>query len=306
MCYPSRLNPITEDTVLRSRLECLACVVQQGLRAARAATDDPELQRRIVDEVANRIADLDLEASPARNSQCAYSVANEVSGNQDPYKHARRIQNEMALALEPELRGLVENSSDSLVTALHLAAAGNVIDLGTGQSNDVHIHDAIEKALRERFAVDHTEALKESLDACSDLLYLLDNAGEIVFDKILIEELQRHTSVTAVVKGAPIINDAVFEDAEQVGLMRLCDVIDNGGPFIGSPPDLVPESFRQRMMAADMIVAKGQGNYETVDDFPGDVFLILKAKCEVVARHMGVQLGQVGLISTRIRRTSRT
>jgi len=286
---------------LKSSLECLACVVQQGLRAARAATDDPELQQRIVMEVAKRVPGLDMDASPAVNSQCAYYLANEISGNQDPYKDARRIQNELALALESELRDLVANSTDPLDTALHLAAAGNVIDLGTGQSNDVDIRDAIEQALRERFAVDHTEAFRESLARCSDLLYLLDNAGEIVFDKILIEELTHHTSVTAVVKGAPIINDAVLEDAEQVGLTQICDVIDNGGPFIGSPPDLVPERFRQRMAAADVIVAKGQGNYETVDDFPGDVFLILKAKCDVVARHMGVQLGQVGLISTRVR-----
>ena len=137
---------------------------------------------------------------------------------------------------------------------------------------------------------------------CSDLLFLLDNAGEIVFDKLLIEELKDRTSVTAVVKGAPIINDAVMDDAVQVGLTEVCEVIDNGGPFIGSLPDLVPERFRRRMAAADVIVAKGQGNYETVDEFPGDVFLILRAKCPTIAEHMGVAFGQVALISTRVRR----
>ncbi len=289
---------------MKSSLDCLACVVQQALRAARAATDDPELQRRIVTEVAKRVPDLDVGASPAVNSQYAYDLTAEISGNRDPYKDAKRVQNELALALEPELRDLVTNSEDPLDTALHLAAAGNVIDLGIGHSSDADIRGAIEQALRERFAVDHTDALRESLVRCSDLLYLLDNAGEIVFDKILIEELMRHTSLTAVVKGAPIINDVVLEDAEQVGLTQVCEVIDNGGPFIGSAPDLVPERFRRRMAAADVIVAKGQGNYETVDDFPGDVFLILKAKCEVVARHMGVQFGQVGLISTRVRSAS--
>ena len=123
----------------------------------------------------------------------------------------------------------------------------------------------------------------------------------IVFDKILIEELQHHTPVTAVVKAGPIINDVTREDAEQVGLTSVCEVIDNGGAYVGSPLDEVPAWFLERMHAADVIVGKGQGNYETVDAFPGDVFLILKAKCDVVARHMGVSLGQLGLISTRLR-----
>jgi uncharacterized protein with ATP-grasp and redox domains len=92
-----------------------------------------------------------------------------------------------------------------------------------------------------------------------------------------------------------------MEDAEEVGLTALCPIIDNGGPYIGSPLDLVPESFLARLRAADVIIGKGQGNYETVDVFDGDVFLILKAKCEVVARHMGVRYGQVALISTRQR-----
>ena len=133
-------------------------------------------------------------------------------------------------------------------------------------------------------------------------MFLLDNAGEIVFDKILVEELLNHTAVTAVVKGAPILNDATVEDAVAVGLDKVCGVIDNGGAFIGSPPSLVPKAFLERLERADVIVGKGQGNYETIDDFPGDVFLILRAKCAVTAAHMGVLLGQVGLVSTRVRR----
>ena len=147
----------------------------------------------------------------------------------------------------------------------------------------------------------HSAALRAALGNCRDLLFLLDNAGEIVFDKLLIEELQKHTTVTAVVKGAPMINDVLMEDAEFVGLTKICDVIDNGGGFIGSPLKHVPQAFLERMAAADVIIGKGQGNYETIDDFDGNVFLILRAKCEVVAEHMGVKLGQVGLISTRQR-----
>ena len=167
------------------------------------------------------------------------------------------------------------------------------------------MHGAIEQALREQFAVDHTQQFRKALEHCNDLLFFLDNAGEIVFDKILIEELLRHAPVTAVVKGGPIINDAVMADAEQVGLPDVCEVIDNGGSFIGSPLSRIPDWFRTRMDQADVLVGKGQGNYETLDGYPGEVFLILRAKCEIVAQHMGVRYGQVALISTRARAARR-
>ncbi len=286
---------------MKATLDCLECIAAQALRAARVVAEEHEVQRKILNETVKRIPEFDLEKSPAELSLIAYELASELSGNPDGYRELRREQNEFALRLEPELRELVRNSEDPLITALHLAAAGNVIDLGVAHSNDIDVRAAIEQVMRERFAIDHTEAFLESLGNSKDLVFLLDNAGEIVFDKILIEELLGYTNVTAVVKAGPIINDVLREDAAQVGLTSLCDVIDNGGAFVGSPLDLVPSSFVDRLKRADMIVGKGQGNYETVDVFPGDVFLILRAKCEVIARHMGVQYGQVALISTRLR-----
>lgn len=286
---------------MKSTVDCLECVIRQSLRAARQATDDPDLQRAIVEATARHLPKLDLERSPAVNSLPPYEEARRLSGIADPYRESKREQNAMAMAIEDDLRSLVHNESDPLMAALHLAAAGNVIDLGTTAAEDIDMHAAIERVMHERFAVDHTGAFRASLEQCNDLLYLLDNAGEIVFDKILIEELQKHTRVTAVAKAGPIINDVLLEDAEQVGLTNVCEVIDNGGAYVGSPLDLIPDWFLERMHAADVIIGKGQGNYETIDEFPGDVFLILKAKCPIVARHMGVALGQVGLISTRLR-----
>lgn len=283
--------------------ECLECIVRQARRAAQIATEDPEVQLAIIKETASRIPAMDTTKSPASLSLAAYEITKARTGQADPYRDLKRAQNDMALAYEAELRALVDASGDRLSAALHLAAAGNIIDLGTMQSEDIDIRATVEQVMRDRFAVDHTEAFKASLSRCRDLLFLLDNAGEIVFDKILIEELLKHTPVTAVVKAGPIINDALIEDAERVGLTKICEVIDNGGAFVGSPLDLIPEWFHERMCRADVILGKGQGNYETVDDFPGDVFLILRAKCEVVARHMGVQYGQTALISTRLRAT---
>lgn len=290
---------------MKSTLDCLECFVKQALRAARIATNDEAVHRRILDEAGRRLPELDMSKSPAVLSQFIYELNASLSGKPDPYLEMKRAQNALALELEGELRHMVRESDDPLDTALHVAAAGNVIDLGTLHADDIDVHAAIKQVMSERFTVDHSAAFRESLGRCSDLLYLLDNAGEIVFDRILIEELTKTTRVTAVVKAGPILNDALIEDAETVGLTSVCEVIDCGGAFIGAPLELVPEWFLERMRRADVIVGKGQGNYETIDEFPGDVFLILRAKCEVIARHMGVRFGQVGLISTRMRAAPR-
>ncbi len=286
---------------MKATLDCLECAMTQALRAARIASADPAIHRRIVDDVARALPHADLSSSPAEVSLVVYELTSRYSGNADPYNALKRQQNALALAMEPEMRELLRQSDNPLLTALHLAAAGNIIDLGIMHADQIDVHGAVEQALREQFSIDHSAMLLDSLSRCRDLLYLLDNAGEIVFDKMLIEELQKHTRVTAVVKGGPILNDVLMEDAHEVGLTEVCDVIDNGGAFIGCPLDLVSPTFMERMTNADVIIGKGQGNYETVDDFDGDVFLLLKAKCEIIARHMGVSLGKVALISTRHR-----
>jgi len=290
---------------LKATLDCLECIAGQALRVARIATDDPDVQRQILDETLKRIPDMALSNSPAELSIVVYELAAALSGNHDPYSGLKYGQNEAALEIEPELREMVEKSDDRLATAMHLAAAGNVIDLGIQAHKSIDVWAAIAQAMDEKFAIDHTAAFCESLAKSNDLLYLLDNSGEIVFDKILIEELQKSTTVTAVVKAGPMINDVLMADAEQVGLTQVCEVIDNGGAFIGSPLDLIPEEFKQRLAQADMIVAKGQGNYETLDEYDGNVFLILKAKCAIIAQNTGVKQGQVVLVSTRVRKKER-
>ncbi len=291
---------------MKATLECLECVVRQALRAGRMASNDPETQRRVINAAALDIPNMDLAESPAVLSLHLYQCAQRLSGVDDPYREIKREQNAMALELEPELERLVRESDAPLTTAIKLAAAGNIIDLGILHAHEIDPRQAVAQAMNTPLAIDDAAVFEDALSRCQDLLYLLDNAGEIVFDKVLIRELQRRTRVTAVVKGAPIINDACLEDARQTGLLDFCEAIDNGGGFVGSPLSLIPERFRKRMEQADIILGKGQGNYETIDDFDGDVYLLLKAKCDVVAQHMGVALGDSAFISTRRRRLTLT
>lgn len=286
---------------MEASLECLECILRQTLRAARIAGDDVDKQRQALDGVAKEIPFMNLKRSPAELSLGAYQLVNQIYNTCDVYKAMKIEQNKMALCLENELEELVRKSTAPLATAIRLAAAGNIIDLGILQAHEINPHEAIQHVLNGPLAIDHTELFLRDLEHCEELLYLLDNAGEIVFDKILIRELNKHTRVTAVVKGAPIINDACMEDAEQTGLTAICEVIDNGGPFIGTPVSLINPYLVKRMESADIIVGKGQGNYETVDDFNGNVYLLLKIKCEIVSRHSGAPLGSAAFISTRKR-----
>lgn len=286
---------------MKADLDCLECIVKQALRAARIAGDDPVKQRQVIDRVVADIPGMDLNDSPAVLSLNAYRYVHEIFGVSDAYRAMKEEQNRMALSLEPELETLIQTSAEPLITAIRLAAAGNIIDLGILQSHEIDPHDAIDQAMSAPLALEHTDLFLRDLEHCTDLLYLLDNAGEIVFDKVLIRELVKHTQVTAVVKGGPIINDACLADAEQVGLTEVCEVIDNGGAFVGSPLKLIPPAFLERMQRADIILGKGQGNYETVDDFNGNVYLLLKMKCPIVAGHCGVPLGKAAFVSTRAR-----
>ncbi len=286
---------------MEASLECLECILRQTLRAARTAGDDAEKQRQAVNGVAAEIPFMDLENSPAELSLSAYQLVNQIFDTSDAYKAIKEEQNIMALRLEDELEELVRTSPEPLVTAIRLAAAGNIIDLGILQAHEIDPHAAIQQALNMPLAIDHTKHFLHDLENCGELMYLLDNSGEIVFDKVLIRELCKHTRVTAVVKGEPIINDACLKDAEQVGLTAICNIMENGGPFIGTPVSLISPVLHRKMRESDIILGKGQGNYETVDDFDGNVFLLLKIKCEIVARHSTAPLGTAVFISTRER-----
>jgi len=284
---------------MRSYPECVGCVVDQGLRAARIATDDDRLHERVVLEIVNRLQHFDFSLAPAVNSMIAYETVVAVTGNPDPFREKKREHNDIALAMEQELDNIVQSAPDKLHAALQLSAAGNVIDMGVMKSFD--INEAVHQVLEQSFAVDDYGEFRESLADAEDVLLVGDNAGEIVFDKPLVRALSEHARVIYAVKSAPIINDATMEDAEYTGMNEIATIVPTGTGTIGAPPDLVSDEFRQVLDRSDLIVAKGQGNFETIDVLPHDIFFILKAKCSVVARELGVNLHEVGLVSNRKR-----
>jgi uncharacterized protein with ATP-grasp and redox domains len=284
---------------MRSYPECVPCIIKQGLRTARTATDDERVHERVVREIIGKLQDFDFSLAPAVNSMVAYDTVAAITGNRDPYRAKKREHNDLALAMEPELDRIVEEAPDKLRAALQLAAAGNIIDMGILKSFD--IKDAVQQALEEGFAADDYPELVESLAAAQEILVVGDNAGEIVFDKPLVRALSEHGRVFYAVKSAPIINDATIEDAQYTGMTDIVNVITTGSGAIGAPSTFVSDEFSQIRDRADVIIAKGQGNFETMDVLPHNIFFILKAKCPSVAHEMGVRLHEVALISNRKR-----
>jgi uncharacterized protein with ATP-grasp and redox domains len=214
----------------------------------------------------------------------------EQFGVEDLYAEERRRTNRLMLELEPSLRRLITSSPDPLRTALRLAAAANLIDFGVYE--DVDINGMLNKATGIRFAIDHTEELAEDLRRSERLLYLVDNSGEIVADKLLLEAIG-HAEAWAGVRGAPMLNDATLDDAEEVGLGAAAHVISNGSRRLGTVLEDCSGEFRRCFDEADVIIAKGQANFESLEHVDRAIYFIMTAKCELVARQLGVGLGDV-------------
>ena len=255
-------------------------------------TSDEAIHERLLREVLRVLGEMNLRQSPPAMAQRIHRLIRELTGQADPYREIKDRFNRLALDLYPQLKVQIEGSGDRLEMAVRLAIAGNVIDMGVNNHlTDEHIHEAIDHALKTPFDAD-LASFREAVSIAKNILYLADNAGEIVFDKLLIEQLPLE-KVTVAVKGLPIINDATMADAETAGLTELVEVIDNGSDAPGTILDDCSEAFRQRFDEADLVIAKGQGNYETLSDVDKDIFFILKAKCSVIARDLGCQVGSL-------------
>jgi len=274
---------------MQSDLKCIPCIFRQVLAAVERVKAPQESKLAAFHEAARLVPRLDMRRPPSVNSHVVLKKVNHVLGCADPYSREKKHYNALALRLLPRLRRLAEKSSDPLRAAVKIAAAGNVIDLGINPVFDVEA--TIDEVMRDGFARDHFQAFRRELARAKQVLYLLDNAGEIVFDMVLLERLGGR-EVTAVVNSGPIINDATLEDARQVGLAKLVRVMASGSDTIGKLPAAGSAELQRAFGGADLIIAKGHGNYENLEDTGANVFFLLRAKCDVVAASLGVRVGQ--------------
>jgi len=278
---------------LRTYLDCIPCFLRQALGAARVITDDIEIQRKVLNEVACLIPELPLDITPPEIAQQVYRIAYRITGSSDPYREEKRRANDRALELYPGLKRRVAGSDQPLLAAVKLAIGGNSIDLGP-TSSYADISSIVSSALSAGLSIDDYEGFHNSVAGARKILYLGDNAGEIVFDRILVEEIRRVASdirIDFVVRESPIINDATIDDARYVGLDKEAGIVTSGSDAPATVLAQCSKEVLELYRSADMIIAKGQGNYESMSLEEGNIFFLLKAKCRVIAGLLGVNIG---------------
>ena len=276
---------------MKVHLDCFPCFLRQAIIALRFGTNDVSLQEAILKSTLEDIQKADTSKPPAFTTTFIHRKIRQMLG-MDPFKDIKSEYNQLALKLYPSLKTTIENSPDRLWTSTRLAIAGNVIDFGIFTSVD--IEGTIRKALNSKIAVDDYDALKVAIASANEILYLTDNAGEIVFDRILIEILIRlGKKVKAVVKGSPVINDSTMEDAKEAGLTKICEVMDNGSEAVGTILDWTSAAFQKAFKDAQLIISKGQGNFETLIGTEKRLFFLFQSKCNVVSKELGLLTGSM-------------
>jgi uncharacterized protein with ATP-grasp and redox domains len=285
-----------------ARAECVSCFVRQAAEAAEHASADPVARTLVLSQVTQIAQSLDLGRPPAAVGQLIHRRVRELTGDADPYRNAKRLFTQVALETLPALNDIVHVSSDPLWTAARLATAANVVDLAAaGGLTPSEVVGALGSVLSQPFHADW-EAFRSALESAYSILYLTDNAGELVIDRLLIEQLGA-ARVTVAVRGSAVINDATRADALESGLGDLTDLaglIDNGSDAPATLLDDCNPAFRDLFRRADMVIAKGQGNFETLNTCGRHIFCLFKVKCHVVAASASLPQGTLVLISTGI------
>lgn len=276
---------------MRTYFDCYPCFLDQALRAGRIATDDESIIKRLLDEVAMMLRDIPLDSTPVETGMLIYQKVREVTGIFDPYKKIKAESTTQALALYPSLKEKVEYSTDKLLTAIRVATVGNVIDFGANRNLDIEAE--IQEALKRDFAILDYVKFKDHLDRANEILYIADNAGECVFDRVLIEELKK--PIKYIVREVPVINDAIHEDAVQAGIDKMAVILSSGTNAPGTILKTCRPEFNQVYRNSNLIISKGQGNYEALSNQARPIFFLLKAKCRVVANDLGVNEGDLVL-----------
>ncbi|MBN1809306.1 MAG: DUF89 family protein [Planctomycetes bacterium] len=275
---------------MKTHLECIPCFIRQTVEVTKDLGLDEEQAVTLTRRVLEMALELDWQQPPPLMGRDIHRVIREITGERDPY-HAIKINaTEAALELLPELERRVTSSEWPFHEAVRASIAGNTIDLGAKMGREVEVSDVFEAAFSMPVDKEAAGRLEREVQGCGNVLFITDNAGEIVFDRPLLE-LIGSDKVTVAVRGNPTINDATRDDADRSGITERFRVITSGtdvpGTWLkGSSGDLVDAFTR-----AETVIAKGQGNYETLSEQPRGIWFLLRAKCPVVAEDLGVPEG---------------
>ena len=286
---------------MRYSMECLPCLLNQGIRVARLYLENEEEQRILLKSIIAEIAVMDHNASAPYIAHKVHRALKEALQNPDPYQKEKLYYNQEMLKLEDDFSQLAETAIDPLDVALKLAAAGNIIDFGPGYDLS---RDNVLKTIKESMEKDYSQevfiSLASALKDANKLLYLGDNAGEIVFDKIFIRTIKEcypHLQIDFATRGTPIMNDVTEEDAYMVGIDTYANIINNGTDIPGTILEHCSDSFVNVFNEADVIISKGQGNFESLyGNGYNNLYYIFLCKCDLFMDRFGARQNDLVLM----------
>lgn len=274
---------------MRLFLDCVPCMLRQALEASRIVTDDIEIQDKVVEETMKILLNYKSYRNSPDLAREIHQIIKIQTGNIDPYSKIKENDLEAAKNIYPYLKEFLNCKDDRTYWALKIAATGNNIDAAVYK--DINLTKCIETELDKNFSICDIEIFESKLKEASNILIIGDNTGETVFDKILIESLSG-IPTTYGVRNEPIINDVTEKDAIASGLSEVARIVSTGCNAPGLILEDCSDEFIDIFNKSDIIISKGQGNYEALSEENGNVFFLLKAKCPMIARKLNANLNE--------------
>lgn len=276
---------------MKMRYDCLPCLFRQTLESARMVTNNQEIIKDILKKYSGMLPELidSDDTAPMISAEMQAYIKN-ISGVKDPYAEVKEKNLKSAIKLLPLVKKEIIEADDLLLAALLMSAMGNSIDAGV--SLNINIQANIESALADSFAhSDYDQFLKE-LQRADELLFIADNTGEAVFDRLLLEKLKEYDlKITYAVRESAILNDITYEGAKELAIDDYAEIIKSGSKAPGMIMDSASDEFLKHYQNADLVISKGQGNLESLYGIESDIYFLLKAKCEVIAEMLDVDKG---------------
>ncbi len=275
---------------MKIKLDCLPCIFRQVLESARMSTDNEKMVRDIMNRYAEMVPGIEDNTRAPLVVAEMQEYIKEKCGIEDPYKSFKMNNLRTAERLLPVVKAEIESAADPLLTTLIMSAMGNSIDAGI--SLDVDIEGNIENALKNGFTYSDYNQFKREIKEAGKILIIADNVGEAIFDRLLLYQLNKYDiDITYAVREVPVLNDITTKEALMLGLDELAQVISSGSRSPGMVMEQASDEFMNEYCNADIIISKGQGNLEGLSDVKEDIYYLLKAKCDLVARLLNVNVG---------------
>ncbi|WP_407379972.1 damage-control phosphatase ARMT1 family protein [Methanobrevibacter sp.] len=280
--------------------ECGACFLRQTREAMDLATDDDDLKMEIMNDVFKFLSQTFKKGTNSNKiGSYIHNLIKEKTGCYDPYINEKKLGNEIALKYLPTAQKILDDD-DSLENRVKIAIVGNILDFGAFTLDD-DIESFIKDSLQKDLTIKDIENFENSLNKHDEVLYLVDNTGEIVFDKLLLSKIKEYgINITIAVKSFPILNDACMEDAIAAGLDEYGEIVEIGAGTVGYVDSEISDEFREIFNRHEFIISKGMGNYEgltEIDLSNKDIYFLLCAKCGTISRDIGVNLHDMLLLN---------